>query len=170
MARNIMRFLARLDDVLELLVVSAFRFAFSRRGAALAGVALIGFAAYAALRPAPDQGLEPGALAPAVSGINPSEIDDQLSDLDLDAAAQQPVQVTVDAIVGRHGDHTALVTYDGRSYRARPGTLIPQDGPPAFVITRVGCESVEAYDWNARQSVTSKWESKIQTGLPEVTE
>lgn len=169
MARKILRFLARCDDVLEVLVRAAFRFAFSRRGAAVAGTALIAYAALAHFSPPPDQGLQPGALAPAVSGVNQAELDDTLSDLDLDAAAQ-PVTISVDAIVGRHGDHTALVTHEGRSYRARPGTLIPQDGPPRFVITRVGCESVEAHDWNARQSVTARWVAPVETGVPELTE
>ena len=167
MARKLLRFLGRVDDVLEVIVVAAFRFAFSRRGLGLAGVCLIAWGVHAYMSP-PDQGLEPGALVPAVSGVNP-ELDENLSELDLDAAAK-PVEITVDAIVGRHGDHTALVTYLGRSYRARPGTLLPQDGPPSFVITRVGCDSVEAYDWVARQSVTSKWEQPVNTGLPEVTE
>lgn len=171
MARKILRFLARVDDVAEVLVFAIARQIFSRRGALVAGVALLGWAAVAWYTPAPvDQGLEPGALVPAVSGVNnAADLEDQLSDLDLDAAAK-PVDITVDAIVGRHGDHTALVTFEGRSYRARPGTLLPQDGPPSFVITRVGCDSVEAYDWTARQSVTARYERPANNEIPEQTE
>ena len=169
MARNFIRFLARADDVLELVLLSALRFAFSRRGVLVAGLCLVGYAAQAYVTtPAQDQGLTPGALVPAVSGTNP---DESLYDLDLDEALPtKPVEITVDAIVGRHGEHAALVSYQGRSYRARPGTLVPQDGPPSFVITRVGCDSVEAYDWMARQNVTAGYTKPAYSDVAEVTE
>ena len=168
MARTIKRFLSRVDDVLEVVLASVIRFLFSRRGVAV--LALLAAAEAYSWWHQPPQNLEVGALVPAISGTNPNDpdLERQLSELDLDAP--QPVSISVDAIVGRHGDHSALVTYQGRSYRARPGTLIPQDGPPSFVITRVSCNSVEAYDWNARQSVKSSWTPPVQPELPEVTE
>lgn len=166
MARKIVRFLARVDDVLEVVVMSMIRFAFSRRGAILASLMAAGLVATLMIgsRP-PDQGLQDGALVPALTG---PDLDAQIADLELDdenLLGVRPVTITVDAIVGRHGDHAALVTYQGRSYRARPGTLIPQDGPPSFVVTRVGCDSVEAYDWMARQTVKSTY-AKPEPVLP----
>lgn len=170
MARNFLRFLARLDDLLELAVVSLYRFARTRRVAFFTGICLIAAAGvmWSGSHP-PDQGLKDGDLVPAMAG---PDLDAQLTVLELDEnlLSVRPVNIRVDAIVGRHGDHCALVTYQGRSYRARPGTLIPQDGPPAFVVTRVACESVEAYDWMARQTVKADLPKTVPTGLSEVKE
>ena len=167
MARRILRLLFRLDDLLELAVHAFVRFARTLTGAATIAACLLAGALLWSARP-PDQHLKDGALVPAISGGPEAEV--QLPDLDL--LPIQPVRITVDAIVGRHCDHCALVSYHGRSYRARPGTLIPQDGPPSFVITRVGCESVEAYDWSARETVKAEFPKQNQppTGLSEQTE
>jgi len=169
MARKILRFLGRLDDLLELACVSTFRFFVSRRGALLAAL-LAGAVGYVWWHQPPEQKLEPGALVPALA-VN--DLDREISDLQLDdtpLVPPRPVQISVDAIVGRHGDHSALITYDGRSYRARPGTLLPPDGPPSFVVTRVSCNSVEAYDWQSRRSITASWQPEQMPELDEVTE
>lgn len=170
MLRPTLRFLARVDDLLELVVRSLFRFAVTRRGALLAGLGLIGAASVMwVVHHRPGQGPRPGALVPALAG---PDLDLELQELRLDESLFQakPAAIDVDVIAGRHGNHCGLVTYQGRCYRVRPGTLLPQDGPPSLVITQVSCDSVQAYDWVARQTIHASRPAPVRTGISEELE
>lgn len=148
MYRSIVRSLKRLDDLLEIAVLGAFRFAGTRRGLML----IASLVAIVAMRPsAPAPRMEP---PPAVSA---QDLEQELADLDLEddpVASTAPVSFELECVTGAHGDHAGMVRFGGRVYPARPGSLIPSDGAPLFVVTRVDCNAVEAYDWMARQSVT----------------
>lgn len=160
MHRPILRTLERLDDLLEFAVFAAFRFLASRRGL----MVLASVAAVVAMRGTPEPPSPAGP--PAVSA---QDLERELADLDLDDASVmgvQPVRFALECVTGAHGQHAAQVRFASRTYTARPGSLIPADGAPLFVVTRVDCNSIEAYDWMARQNVTAREEHRAGPGGP----
>lgn len=153
MSSKILRALARLDDLAEIAVLSLFGFLRTRRGLMVAG--LIGLAWIAKPTPPADM---PALIAPEdVPGMTAQDLEDELRALDIDddrILSVQPVRFEVESVTGSHPEHGAIVRWQGRTYPVRAGSLIPSDGAPSFVVTRVDCSTVEAYDWNAHRSVT----------------